>query len=1299
LTIATGATFNDETTSSGLSIVAFNEGGTDTGATATVNNEGLFIKSGSATTSTISTLFNNTGTVDVQSGTLQFNDSVTNDGTVEASNGGDLVIRGALNNVGGSVSIQDGTVELAITNGLIANFSGLGGTLQLDGTATGGAAAGVDATSTGTAAMTITGTGPVTSTGVDGIDATSAGGNITIIPIGSTSGAGSGIFATQNGNGNVTIGLTFGVTIAGTALDGVGAFSLGSGDLSVSTTSGDSIDSGSAGILAANEATTIAASADSSVAVTAAGTIDSGTIAAPDGSPAAGILAGYNSNDEPEPNVAGNVTVTADVNITAAAGDGIRAFNFGSGNVTINDEGGTIHTLGDPISGQTNPVEGYGNGLYAFDDGGGSIAVSMTSGAVINSAASGIFASNTATSVQSTSSISVVAGGTIDSGAILTPGGSRPAGILAGYNSNSEPESNVAGSVTVTNDANITATAGDGIRAYNYGTGNVTVTDEANTQIQTTGTNGQYGIEAFSDDGTGNISISTSTGDVIMSASTGVNAVSEATAIPTTDDSTINVTAYGTIDSGSTLNTAGTEPGGILAGYFPGGAASTDTNVNGSVTVNNFANIAATAGLGIQAYNWGNGDVTVNDNYGSGAVTSTSVSGAQYGIEAEALSGGTGDVTVNIGTNASISTSNASNALYGIAAFTHGVGNITVSMTSTGDSITSGSDGIIAINSDDPTAPTSNSISVMAAGTITSGPNLDGGGNPPNGVVAGYNPDNNGTLNADVNGSVTIATNDATIKAAAGYGIQGFTFGTGDVSITTNAGSSITVTAASTNGTFTADAGIAAFANDGGNISITNDAIVTAATGVGLQAQATGGNGSGTVTITNDGNVSGDGTSANPAVEITTVNGAATLTNESGGTIAPASSSASGLAISESGGGTLTIDNTGIITGEVALATTVFNNESGGVWDVSGANTFGSASTIDNAGVINVLANANGITTSISAALDNTHSVDVQSGALDLSGAVTGTGSFTIGNEASLEFGGSVAAGGTVSFAGSNGTLQLLNPASFAGEISGITASGDILDLTGYDTSTTASTAGGYNATSNTTTLTVTDPGHAALEFTLVGNLSGSSWTVTKDSSNTGVDIADPPAPLLDSSATTNGATGTITFVNADTSNNLTPSFTPEGPDYIGTFTLEPVSELKGGASVAWEFNLGNDQIDLAPGQTITQSYAVSLTDMGSKAVAINETVSVSIGGPGNDNFVFHPGIGADTIANFNPQADTIALEHFAEAQSMRQLSSLISSDVLGDATIQLGHGDNIVLPGVTASYLEAHLQSLVHLH
>ena len=90
---------------------------------------------------------------------------------------------------------------------------------------------------------------------------------------------------------------------------------------------------------------------------------------------------------------------------------------------------------------------------------------------------------------------------------------------------------------------------------------------------------------------------------------------------------------------------------------------------------------------------------------------------------------------------------------------------------------------------------------------------------------------------------------------------------------------------------------------------------------------------------------------------------------------------------------------------------------------------------------------------------------------------------------------------------------------------------------------------------------------------------------------------------------------------------------------------------------------------------------------------------SVSITGPGNDTFVFQPGSGAETIANFNPRADTIELDHFANVQNVRELTSLISNDGHGGAFIQLDHSDSIDIPGVTASYLQAHLQSLVHLH
>jgi hypothetical protein len=179
----------------------------------------------------------------------------------------------------------------------------------------------------------------------------------------------------------------------------------------------------------------------------------------------------------------------------------------------------------------------------------------------------------------------------------------------------------------------------------------------------------------------------------------------------------------------------------------------------------------------------------------------------------------------------------------------------------------------------------------------------------------------------------------------------------------------------------------------------------------------------------------------------------------------------------------------------------------------------------------------------------------------------------------------------------------------------------------------------------------------------------------------------------------TSNVVGNIAVADSNPADTVTASFTPEGSNYAGTFSLDPVTESNGTASVGFEFNLGNDQINLAPEKTLTQSYVVAVTDPQNLAVNMEQTISISIGGPGNDNFVFAPGVGADTIVNFNPQADTIQLNNFANIQNVQQLASLITTDIHGDAVIELGHNDSITIPGVTANYLQAHLQSLVHLH
>jgi hypothetical protein len=177
----------------------------------------------------------------------------------------------------------------------------------------------------------------------------------------------------------------------------------------------------------------------------------------------------------------------------------------------------------------------------------------------------------------------------------------------------------------------------------------------------------------------------------------------------------------------------------------------------------------------------------------------------------------------------------------------------------------------------------------------------------------------------------------------------------------------------------------------------------------------------------------------------------------------------------------------------------------------------------------------------------------------------------------------------------------------------------------------------------------------------------------------------------------TSDVEGYIAFTDPNSGDALTAAATPEGSNYIGTFVLDPVSKSGDTATLDFQFNLASDQINLAPGETLTQSYEVSVAN--GQNTLVNQSVSVTIGGPGNDNFVFAPGIGTDTIVNFNAQADTIDLSHFANIQSLQQVAAAITSDVHGDAVIELGHNDSITLPGVTANYLQQHLQSVVHVH
>ena len=114
------------------------------------------------------------------------------------------------------------------------------------------------------------------------------------------------------------------------------------------------------------------------------------------------------------------------------------------------------------------------------------------------------------------------------------------------------PNAAVFGNVTVSNFANINAAGGDEIRAYDYGSGNVNVVDQANTTVSL---RPGFGAEAVNF-GSGNISISTVPGDIVNSGSGGLRGQSSDGNFGSAGASA-SVMAYGTINSGTNLDPNG----------------------------------------------------------------------------------------------------------------------------------------------------------------------------------------------------------------------------------------------------------------------------------------------------------------------------------------------------------------------------------------------------------------------------------------------------------------------------------------------------------------------------------------------------------------------------------------------------------------------------------------------------------------------------------------------------------------------------------------------------------------------
>jgi VCBS repeat-containing protein len=166
--------------------------------------------------------------------------------------------------------------------------------------------------------------------------------------------------------------------------------------------------------------------------------------------------------------------------------------------------------------------------------------------------------------------------------------------------------------------------------------------------------------------------------------------------------------------------------------------------------------------------------------------------------------------------------------------------------------------------------------------------------------------------------------------------------------------------------------------------------------------------------------------------------------------------------------------------------------------------------------------------------------------------------------------------------------------------------------------------AGDPESASNS--LNVTWDGATVLSLTQVPlGFNQYTFTVTGDPSSGTTPLSfnyadDADGLLLDQVAVnpltgpaTESAQGTINFSDVETGDTHVASFSPNGSGYLGTFSLDPVSEVPGSGSVEWHFSVDNSAIQfLSQGQTLTQDYTVTITDEDGASVSQDVTISIN---------------------------------------------------------------------------------------
>ncbi|QPF83012.1 hypothetical protein IC762_25170 [Bradyrhizobium genosp. L] len=137
--------------------------------------------------------------------------------------------------------------------------------------------------------------------------------------------------------------------------------------------------------------------------------------------------------------------------------------------------------------------------------------------------------------------------------------------------------------------------------------------------------------------------------------------------------------------------------------------------------------------------------------------------------------------------------------------------------------------------------------------------------------------------------------------------------------------------------------------------------------------------------------------------------------------------------------------------------------------------------------------------------------------------------------------------------------------------------------------------------------------------------------------------ILDSVSVTPATSPPTESTSGAISFADAETGDTHTASFAPLDSNYVGTFTLDPVTDASGTGSVGWHYTVDNADIQfLGQGQTLTQDYLVTVSDNHGGSVV--QDVAVTLVGTNDAPTAVGENVVTDVGANGTVDIPTWAL-------------------------------------------------------